>query len=206
MALPANALTIVATVKDELGIGDGDNSADSVLERLIGVASDLIEKTCRRNFLRATVTSERVPGFGTPRLLVARTPLLSITSIVQDGTTISASDYYLEDADAGSIFRVGGYWDWTQPLAGQRGYVPDEGDYRVTYVGGYYLPSDTTNRNLPYPIEQACIISVVSQFRARGKYQRLVNETAEGAIRPWYDYALPRNAELLIEPYRRVTL
>ena len=44
----------------------------------------------------------------------------------------------------------------------------------------------------------------VGLWRARGKYQRLPSETAEGDGRPWFDYALPGNVKQLLQAYQRV--
>lgn len=205
MAYPSNALGTLETLKDELGIAAGENAHDAWLERAAGTATEAIESWCKRNFNRATVTNERVAGFGTPRLVLARTPIESVTSITLDGVTIDASEYYVEDAGAGFVFRSNSCWDWTQPSAGQRGYVAEEKKYLVTYVGGYYLPG-SAQRNLPYAIEQAFVVAVVSMFRSKGKYQQLEAETVDGATRPWFDFVLPPNAKQLLDAHKRVTL
>ena len=204
MALPANALTSLQTVKDELGIGAGDNSVDAKLERLVGVASNAIEKFCNRKFARQTETNARVAGYGTPRLTLDRTPIVSITSISLDNETVDPSEYYVEDADIGWVHRQDSSWEWTQPAGGERGYVPEERRYLVTYVGGYYLPWDEAHtRDLPYEIEEACLIAVVSRFRASGKHANAQAETQESGGTPWFDMTLPVSARQLLEPYRR---
>jgi hypothetical protein len=52
MALASNALTTLATVKDELGISD--TSQDDRLGRLINVVSDAIEHYCGRLFQKTS--------------------------------------------------------------------------------------------------------------------------------------------------------
>lgn len=202
MPYPTNALTTLQTLKDELGIGAGENTHDDALGRLAGVATDLIEKFCKRTFLRGTVTSERVAGFGTPRLFLARTPVVSVTSVIIDGTTIDSTTYYVEDDEQGSLF-CSSCWDWTKPDPGPRGFATEERKYLVTYVGGYYLPGHES-RNLPFPIEEACIMAVVGRFRARGKYTGLDAETVQGDTRAWADFTLPAAARQLLEQYKRV--
>lgn len=208
MALPANALTVTATIETELGIAAGTQTA--LLERLIGVASDSIEKYCGRNFNRLALVNERYAGQGTEKLLVARTPIdVSVPpAVTLDGSTVDPASFYVQDAEQGILYRSAG-WSWTAPIqsnVASPSQVPglEEKVYLVSYTGGYYLPSAGGLRNLPYDLEQACIIAVVSTYRGRGKYQRLVEETDGGDPKPWYDYVLPPNCRALLAGYRRV--
>lgn len=59
---------------------------------------------------------------------------------------------------------------------------------------------------VPLDVEHATILSVVGNWRGRGKYQRLNQETVNGAGVPWYDYTLPFSAKQLLDPYRSVLL
>lgn len=207
MALSANALTLVATVRDELGIeGMGK---DAVLERLINAASDAIKAYCCRDFERATVTSERMRGYARQRAMLERTPVVSVTSIVYGGATLDASGYYLESADAGILFRPAG-WDWTASegdglVVQDKQPGTEEGLYLVTYVGGYQTPAQGGTRTLPYDIEQACLDVVVALWRSRGARvlleQKTDVETTQGlGLGP----VLPKSAQQLLFPYRRL--
>lgn len=204
-SLPANALTTFEAVEGELGLQAGSNR--ELLARLVGVASDACEGYCGRSFARATVTSERVRAYGTQRLLLKRTPVVSVTSVVRDGVTLDATGYYLDNADAGILFRAAG-WSWTAaeleaasaPL--QAG--TEEGDFLVTYVGGYVLPWDASaTRTLPYDVEGACILGVVQLYRDRGKYASLETETEAQENASWRGVALPKPARSLLNRYRR---
>lgn len=205
-SLPTNALTTFEAVEGELGLRLGANRA--LLARMVGAVSDACENYCGRPFAKATVTSERVKGYGTQRLRLRRTPLLSITSVVLEGATIDSSGYYIEDADAGLLFRSAG-WNWTAfeleaasapLLAGT-----EEASFLVSYQGGYVLPWDTTGtRSLPYDVETACILGVVQLYRDRGKYASLETETEAQEAASWRGVALPKPARSMLNRYRRV--
>lgn len=143
MAVKANALTTLAKVKTELGITD--SARDALLEGYIDVASSAIERRCGRKFQRITVTAEAHEGTGTKQLLVDRTPLVSITSIEEDGTALESDDYEIEDADAGIIRREDGWAASGRSCIGiSLTPVPGTGErtFEVTYVGGFALPND----------------------------------------------------------------
>ncbi len=206
MALAANALTTTAALETELGITTGSKTA--VCERAINATSAAIQKYCDRNFCREVLTDERVAGYGTQRLLLSRRPLVSIQAVTIEGVTIDSTEYRIDDAEAGILFRRAG-WDWTAP------YQPDAADpgrlagseekaYLVSYTGGYVLPTAVSGRDLPYDLEQAALIAAVAAYRARGKYSKLVESTVEGEQRPWYDYLLPPNCRALLAPYKRI--
>lgn len=205
MALASNALTTLAAAKGELGISN--TSSDSVLERQINAASQAIELFCEREFGRATITDEPVKGYGGVRLLLARTPIVSVSGITIDGETVDPASYSIENAKAGILFAPNG-WEWTARLQPS---VSDpflragteEGKYLVTYVAGYLLPADAS-RDLPYDIEEACLMTVVNLFRARGKFNHVTSETAVSGSNDWAGIDIPGPARAILQRYRRV--
>lgn len=208
MALEANALTTLATVKEELGIST--TQWDAQLERRINVASDAIQTYLGRPLERATVTSERVKGYGDQRILLLRTPVVSITSIIYGGATIDAAGYYIENADAGIVFRSSG-WEWTaiertDSILQEKQPGTEEGLLLVTYVGGWQTPAQGGTRTLPFDIEQACVDTVVQGWRNKGKYQNLQNETELQADASWRGEMIPGPALRQLRRYRRLFL
>lgn len=206
MALAANALTTLETLKTELGLLD-KSTYDAVLERQINAASDAIERYVGRTLYRGTVTSERVKGYGDRILLLARTPIVSVTSITRGGSTVDASSYYVENAEVGSVYSSTG-WVWTAaPLEGVavQDQVPgtEEASYLVTYVGGYQTPAQGGTRTLPYDLEEAALITAVNAFRNRGKYQSLQTETEAQEDATWRGDFIPGPALRLLKRYRR---
>lgn len=209
------AFTMVATALDELGLSG--SSYDTRLERYILQNSAAIERYCDRSFRKGSRV-ETLRGTNTPRLVLDATPLVSITSIAVDGTTIAAADYEIEDADAGIVFNEAGWlrYDYAVPnsIARDRIAGTAKADTVVTYVGGYVLPNDSTGtRNLPYEIEQACLMGVVAAFRQRGQ-DRNVGSKATGDASISYRLpntivgveavgTLPTEALSLLAPFRK---
>ncbi len=139
------ALTTLRRVKVELGLSLTDTSLDELLDALVDEASQAIESYCGRAFGRAVVT-ETMPGTGRTRLVLTRTPVASVTSVVYNDSTISSSEYAVEDATAGFLYRDDGwYWTVSQDASDLvPRYVPSlpTNDYAITYTGGYLLPGD----------------------------------------------------------------
>lgn len=225
MALETRALTRLTTVKDELGITD--SSKDARLERMIHAATDLAESECGRVFVYGASITEKVRGFGTPQVVVARTPIVTITSVTELGTLLTASDYEsLVDqqsgrADSGIILRKGGttvlgQWPWTamrrpdivqdlQPGTEALGIT-------VVYAGGFVTPEQAAQsggsltRSLPYDLEQAAIEIVVSLFRQAGEDRNVTLEAVTDAQQSWGRGRdlVPEAARSLLSRYRRI--
>jgi hypothetical protein len=175
MALASNALTTLATVKDELGISD--TSQDDRLGRLINVVSDAIEHYCGRLFQK-TSRIEPVAPSGTLRLVLTHAPLTSITSIVDtDDSTVDATTYSIEDAAAGIVLGDSAWPAADLAIGIAQDPVPGTGKkLTVTYVGGYVLPNDGGTRTLPYDLEDACVRAVVTRYRMRGRDGTVASE------------------------------
>lgn len=174
-----NLLTLRETVKRELGIDVVDD--DDTISDMIVRASSAIARETRRTFGIETVT-ETMDGTGSRLLGLSRTPLVEVTEVTEDGTALDASEYSVEDAEAGALYRQvgwgrsGGLRMWgTEAYAS--GYIlPGYQDqrYSVTYRAGYLLPSDVNPyllpadpQNLPGAVEQACIETVKAWYFAR---------------------------------------
>jgi len=139
-------LTTVAVVEGLVG----PTSDDSLLGELIDQASAAIAAYCHRPFARETY-AESLAGFGEIRLQLARTPVVAVSSVVdQDGNVIT--DHSIEDAVRGWLYRRAG-WVWSaQAYAGlgAGGRFMDMGaplprseepHYTVAYQAGYLMPA-----------------------------------------------------------------
>ena len=151
-------LTTLVRVKERLKITDG--SKDSLLSRMItGVSKSLVRKL-GREFARETV-SETVKGYGTTQLLLTRSPLISVSSIIFDDTPIL--DFTIEDAENSILYRRAG-WTWTV-VSGFMGVgfnpVPnsEESLFTIVYEAGYVLPNWTPPPaiDLPEDIEDLAL-------------------------------------------------
>jgi len=212
------ALTTLANAKDELGITD--SSQDARVERYVLEASSACEGYCDRSF-RKTTQVETLQASGTRRLVLSRTPLASITSIVVDGETLDASAYSIEDAAAGLVYRESGWprYDSVVPYSVSRDAIAGTAkrDVVVTYVGGYVLPNDSVGtRDLPYDVEAACLMTVVSMFRARGRDRAVASKgTGDASVSFRLPNAIigvgaggviPDEAAVILNRYRRVVM
>jgi hypothetical protein len=159
--------TSLNVVKDEMNITG--SSDDAVLVQLIQESRDFIVRYCGREFARETVV-ETFDSRGGFNLMMSRTPVISITQITDDGSTVSSTKYSIDDADAGLVFNDNGwrntqmYGQWIEPfplLEGKR-------DWSVTYVSGYVMPGSTeAARTLPFDLERASIDIVKTKFYQR---------------------------------------
>ncbi len=72
-----------------------DNQPEPVISDLISRASAVVESYCNRTFEAETGLVETLDGNGHAILRLAKTPVTVITSIVEDGTTLTAADDFL---------------------------------------------------------------------------------------------------------------
>jgi len=219
MALAANALTTIATVKDELAVTSAAD--DSYIERLINVYSGIIEQLCDRKFGRAVDWTEKKPAEGATHLVLERTPIEGIKSITYYGATIDPSVYEIDDATAGLVRFINSTYEAN---LGARNTTVDSLPgtsrlfYLVTYTGGYVLPKDEAAavgetpavvRTLPYDLEQACILGAVSAYRKRGRDRTVQSESLLGYSVTFArggagGDSLPIEAMAILQSYQRV--
>jgi hypothetical protein len=188
-------LTLLATVKTELGLETTES--DSYLSSAITQASRSIATYCNRTFARETLVDNFRLDDGdlvAEPLLLSRFPVASISSIVENETTL-ASDEYEFDADTGQVWRLNGDDDRS---------IWEPAKIVVPFVAGYLL-LDT----LPEDIERACIMLVVQNFRAKGRDPTVKATDIPGVMRREYwvgstgqTGAFPPEVESLLNPYR----
>jgi hypothetical protein len=212
-------LTLPSTVAAELGV-----SALTVrIPRLVSAASAAVRAFLRRPVLHYSAAySEAVASVGMNRLLLSLTPIISIASVTLDGgTVVTATDYSVEDADAGFLYRLGGW-----PLTGivRPGLLYSElqpGQERkaitVVYAGGWVTPAQAAGsswagpaRSLPFDVEEATVQTAVALYHRGGTDQGVASESLG-------DYSVsyrgpnsligvagvPDGAAALLEPYVR---
>lgn len=173
----AQALADLATVKSDLGISD--TSQDARLTRLIAASAGAFVKYCGRPFIQQTyVETWRLPTSPSqywqaaiPLDPVAALPpsvwpVVSITSIVEAGTTLSSTLYNndkpLDPAQPGRGFlrldTSGAESAWA------RGVIV------ATYVAGFNAPT-VTGGNMPLPADlyEAAILDVRARFYAKDR-------------------------------------
>ena len=161
-------LTTVGRVQAELGLTAGEDT--DLLAGMIERASSAIARECRRVFGRETVT-ETLDGSGSRLLALSRTPIVSVASVTEDGVALAATEYAVEDAEAGALYRqdgwgrAGGYRMWGTEAFSSGYILPGSAStlrYAVTYTGGYLLPPAVTGRIVSKTFELSPIRQIVT--------------------------------------------
>lgn len=165
MPLVSYALVTLADTKTFLGITD--NTKDSLLEMLINMATDYIQKQCNIEYFKAfTYTIDEFDGSGTDQVRLPHFPAWDMTLLqertgsgVTDWQDIPSTDYWL-DGDSGVITRVGvfsGFEDGLHDEHELTEFIFQKGkkNYRATYDAGY--------NTIPYDLQYACM-SLVGQM------------------------------------------
>jgi hypothetical protein len=191
-AAPTYNLTTLANVTDDWGISDA--TATNFLQRAVTRCSRAASNFCNRVFALETLQDEiGLPHDGWPRtvrretfaLLLSRWPVVSIASVVVDGTTLAEGVDFLIDSTAGQLIRLdiwGNPKDWTGILT------------TVVYSAGYWLPGMTGTAptgalTLPEDIEDAVSRMVYTRYAERQRDPLIKSEYVDGVGR--LEYILP---------------
>lgn len=183
------ALTSVGAITAELPAATADAAGTALVVSLIGQASDAIATYTHRTWGRETV-QELLPGTGRRYLGLRCVPLVTVGTVLQDADAVT--DYSIEDADAGSLYRAngwpggcGGGWD---SVAYSSGYILSAYAatlrYTATYIAGYVLPgtAGTATSTLPGDVERAAIETVKSWWQQRASHDPSVTRKQAGDV------------------------
>jgi hypothetical protein len=156
-------MTLLATVKTELGITDA--ASDAKLSALIQQASAAIVSFCKREFAQETLADTFRTDCGDSVLQLSRRPIVSVTSIVEDDVSLTAADYEIIAAN-GWIQRIDSEerpigWAWGKTV--------------VTYVAGWIMLT-----NLPSDLERACIDLIKGKWFALERDPLVKSESTPG--------------------------
>lgn len=208
-------LTTVARVTADTGLS-------GVTSNAILAASALVTGFLGYELARETVV-ETLQGSDRFRIVLSRTPIVSVSAVTYDGADI-ASEAAIEDRATGFLFRQSGWPSAAFLAPGASPFPhPDRGELpiSVTYVGGYYLPSFTsastsgvTDVTLPTWAEAATIELAKALHLRRGDAGGAVTEEATPDYRVKYAEAktvgassvaaLSSIAEALLAPHVRM--
>jgi hypothetical protein len=198
VAATSRRLATETALRDE--VNASTEPAASRVGYLLDQASGAVESYCGRTFARETVSETFRYGWGcAPDVLrLARRPIVSITSITEDGTAL-ASDGREFDADAGLLWRLqdDSRIRWTARKI------------TVVYVAGYLLP-EQANPTLPADIIRATLITGAAMFAAIGRDPLLRSESVDGVASASYldprGTGVPPQAAELLAPYREIRI
>jgi len=124
---PTRTLTRSGITYADLGLADDDALA-SLVEDLIGQASDTVDTYCERDFALHEAVTERLDGNGQERIRLAGHPLVSVTSVTLSNALLDSASYEVRSG-AGILERIDrGVWP-----AGRR-------NIAVVYTYGFTTP------------------------------------------------------------------
>jgi hypothetical protein len=177
----------VATARTALSITD--NSENEILSELIDRASDVIARHCRRVFALEVVTEQFRPDHCLRELVLARFPVVEITSITEGADTLVASTDFEVDNINGTVTRLHRdrvcHWSRCKTI--------------VTYSAGYNLPNDT-----PPALQQAAVQLDKAYWHASDRDPSLRSQDLPGVFTASYlDIEhLPIDVRGLVAPFR----
>jgi uncharacterized phiE125 gp8 family phage protein len=189
-------LTMLATVKTELGIED--DAQDEFLSSLITQASGIIEDYCKRVFAIETVEETVRLDQHRAELVLARYPVAEIVSVTVNDETLTESDYELNPA-SGILTRL--YNDRPCWWPACKLVIRYECGFEALPVGS---PGAGSPARLPSGIERACINLVKSYHFAAGRDLAIRSEITEDLDSVAYSSteALPAEVAGLLAPHR----
>ena len=132
MSISAWGLTTVARFKAY--IKKTTNEDDTLIETIINIVSDLVERYCDRRFLQTTYTDEYYDGTGSNRMLLKQYPVDSATTVVIDERSgdFNSDSWNSLDSD---LFHVDLITGLIELIGARFAEVPRK--YRIDYKAGY---------------------------------------------------------------------
>lgn len=211
---PRRGLTTPSRYRDAAPAVDID---DEALDRLIGRCSAMVETWCNRTFARERVIE--VQRLEAPTLvLLTRTPVVTVHEFLLANVEIALGAWTLDDPAAGVIRLARSErhdeFMW-RALGGPRLYDRDlltaPAIYAIEYVGGYLLPDESGDGNLPPDIEHAAQLVVRGELDLRNR--GALGITAERLGDASRSYAAAGSgspgmveAKTILAPYKRYAL
>ncbi|MGK5737272.1 phage head-tail connector protein [Micromonospora sp. URMC 103] len=170
-------------VKKQLNIPLDDTSQDDELLVYIGAVTEVVEDIVGPVTPRAVVETH---DGGRNAIILRKPPILSVTSVVEDGTTLTTADY-TASLDAGILYRGTGFW-----LGGR-------GSVTVTYQAG--------RQTTPVAVRLAAQELTQVNFRPQlgGDYSPFDTDAPEegipGEVR--LGFFVPNRIRELLKPYQQ---
>lgn len=191
-------LTVLETVKSELGIAPADTSQDDRLSMLIKQSSGIIASYCNTVFGAEEVIEtfwSDSPFSHERSFMLSREPVSEIISVVVDGLTLDPSAYRMaRDGHLHRLDSIGrSLWCLNSTAV-------------IHYIAGYVLLDD-----LPYGVERAALSLIKDYHFATAQDPKLRSEDIPGLRSVSYQIGnssssedLPPEVVALLTPYRRL--
>lgn len=142
----------LSDLKDWLGKSQTSTTDDEKLRSILNVATDMCERYTNRALRRRTFVESHNAGTvgywgqlgaasGSPSIILWQRPVIAVTTVVENGVTLTASDYTL-DANAGILYRG------SSIAAGSYSWYGGEQGVTITYTAGYTNPPDVAQHTV----------------------------------------------------------
>lgn len=151
------AVCEINDVRDDLKIGSDDTSFDDSLRRLINSVSRTIEDYTGKYFAARDIAAEKYDGKGTAILILRRTPVIRISTLLNDTITVDADDFVFYP-DTGKV-----------QLTDGTAFVCGPQKVSVTYRCGY------DRQDMPDNVAEAARLWVCHKFKIGDKQRWGVN-------------------------------
>jgi len=210
VALDSRALVTAAQVFDEIDVEDDAGTLRARVERYITAASMTAARIIDRPLHYDPAVVERVAGSGGNRLLLSRTPIVSIASVVIDGEAADVADIVVESRTAGILYREAG-WPWAPQLQPGPSYHPLPGTEApsivVTYAGGWVTPTQVAGPltlTVPEDLADAVLELVTSRWKRRGNDLRVTSSNNTASSYAFGGVSMPPEVLAVFESYQRM--
>lgn len=184
-----------------VGLASGDTSKDAVLTPLNGRVSRAIAAHCKvaaggiavPTLRQETVTEVFRTGMARRRLMLSRRPIVSVTSVVEDGETLTGADYEIESA-SGLLLRLENDepadWSWQK--------------ITVVYVAGWATVPDDLKLAASKLASEIYTVGTRDPNLKRIKVENV--EEREFWVSPSSDPLVSQEVDALLAPYMNVWL
>jgi hypothetical protein len=197
MSVAASSLITLVQFKPYLGPEYSGTGNDSLFELLIDSVSEAFNSRVGRMLAKTTYTAEYFDGNGKESLILPNFPIVSITTIHEDGVLLTESEDgdYVVDYASGIIHRVGGVW-----LRGRH-------TIKITYVAGYVVQGaspGTGETVLPADLKLACMIQVAREWKkTQGSEWGETSRSFPDGSTSHVERGLLKEVEEILQKYRR---
>lgn len=198
-------LVDLPTCKNWLGIDLNNTDFDSQIAFLItGFSQWVLNRSGVDSFNTVQHYVEIYDGNGAPRMFVLNTPIVSVNSIIMDGTTLpqssglTTSGWFIEQSKKSIAIRTGG--TMTPQYRGFLPYTfnPGIGNVQIDYTAGY--------TRVPFDLQEAAMKAVGINF-SRKDWKDLASKSmgAQGATGTtvYQKWILPPEIMQVLEFYSR---
>lgn len=186
-------LTTAAAVEDDVGITLDADWVSAVIDECSQLIASHLNRVLAQEVFRETLRHT----VGEDCIVLSRYPVVSISSIVDNGTTLTTDDYEV-DKTIGVIWRLSGDSVINWP----------KGKVVINFTSGYVLPGET-GRNLPFDIERACKELVKARLYAKGRDPALKSLVLPNVEETEYwinKGSLPPEIAGMVDPYRAIKI